>query len=96
MSIHKYNWRYKMQRDNLILLATLLGYGVIIGFGILVYSLVMVWLFPGFAYAVTSFIFPISEVDYHVLYLTCIGVFKMLWLLFFVIPYCSINLYLNK
>ena len=85
-----------MHRDNLSVLATLLGYGVIIGFGILIYSLVMVWLFPGFAYAVTSLFFPVSEVYYHVLYLTWIGVFKMVWFLFFVIPYCSIKLYLNK
>ena len=85
-----------MHRDNLSVLEALLGYGVIIGFGILIYSLVMVCLFPGLAYSFSSFFLSISEAHYHMVHLICIGVFKMLWFLFFVIPYYSIKLYLKR
>ena len=84
-----------MSRDMLMTLASLLGYGVLIGMGILLYSCLMMLIFPGVAYSVTAYFVPISVADYHLIYVVSLAFFKLLWLVFFVMPYIAIKIYLR-
>ena len=84
-----------MSRDMLMTLASLLGYGGLIGLGILLYSCLMMMMFPEFAYAVTAYFVPISVADYHLIYVVSLAFFKLLWLVFFVMPYIAIKIYLK-
>ena len=70
--------------------------GVLIGFGLLIYSVIVTVGFPDFAYTVHSSIYEMSRSSWNQIMFTCLAIMKILWIMFFVIPYASIWLYLRK
>lgn len=63
---------------------------VVIGFGILVYSSIMTIFFADFAYAIHQMMFDISRSQFNAITYAFIGLFKIVWIVFFVIPYIAI------
>ncbi|RAP24618.1 hypothetical protein DID73_01415 [Candidatus Marinamargulisbacteria bacterium SCGC AG-343-K17] len=64
--------------------------GTLIGLGILLYSTVMVTFFADFAFSIHDMMFDISREQFNFSVYLMMGVFKLMWLVVFVIPYFAI------
>ena len=65
--------------------------GILIGLGILLYSTVMVTFFADFAFSMHHMMFDISREQFNFSVYIMIGIFKLMWLVVFVIPYIAIR-----
>ena len=64
--------------------------GILIGLGILLYSTVMVTFFADFAFSIHHMMFDISREQFNFSVYIMMGIFKLMWLVVFVIPYFAI------
>ena len=71
-------------------LKQLLLKGALIGLGILLYSTVMVLFFADFAFSMHHMMFDISREHFNISMYAFIGIFKLMWMVIFVIPYFAI------
>tara|TARA_Y100000589_G_C26859739_1_gene509459 strand:- start:86 stop:334 length:249 start_codon:yes stop_codon:yes gene_type:complete len=63
---------------------------IIIGFGILAYSSIMTIFFADVTYDIHQMLFDISRVQFNAIVYAFIGLFKLFWMVLFVIPYIAI------
>jgi hypothetical protein len=85
-----------MNQTTLIKCMDILWYGVVIGFAVMIYTVIMATFFNDFAYSIQSLMFNISKETFDQVMFYWIALFKLLWFVFFVIPYASIWLVLKK
>lgn len=60
--------------------------------GLLTYSVVMLLMFPQFVYTVHSRWFQISRESYNIIVYSFIGVFKIVFFVFNLVPYLALRL----
>ena len=75
---------------NLLKVKDILLKCIIIGFGVLIYTMVMILFFGDFAFSIHHMMFDITREQFNVMIYAFMGVFKVLWLMMFVMPYLAI------
>ena len=75
---------------NLLKVKDILLKCIIIGFGVLIYTMVMIFFFGDFAFSIHHMMFDITREQFNVMIYAFMGVFKVLWLVIFVMPYLAI------
>jgi hypothetical protein len=71
-------------------LTTFFMWCTIINTAILIYSTLFLWLAPGFVYRIQSKWFPISRETFNIVAYSYLGLFKLLFLVFNLVPYLAL------
>jgi Family of unknown function (DUF6868) len=77
---------------NMEILTTFFGWCTLVSGLLFLISTLLIILIPNWAYRIQSRLFPISREQYNVVIYSFLGMYKLLFILFFLTPYIALRL----